>query len=187
MYICSLSFKFCLSLSFYRISNHLIFQGFLAARTSQRNDLLHVPVVNLNTTANNSFRSTVGSSQYRRSSFYDDEDDNDDEIEMEYQLKSNSKTIGNNSLLSDLENLNNDEENPNHVQSSSLNETARRLLVLGTIRPSKSFYKDLSEADIEYLMDYFRRMRNTNRKISSDEMNQELKAKLIEYKPKMCK
>lgn len=94
-----------------------------------------------------------------------------------------------NSSISDLENFNDEEEeNKNEEQRSSLlNDNARRLLVLGTIRPSKSFYKDLPASDIEHLMEYFQRMRHSNRKISSEEINQELKTKSVEYKPKMCK
>ncbi len=113
---------------------------------------------------------------------------------MEYkfnQSKINPTPVGNDSSLSDLENLNNDEDddkNPNNERRKSLlNEYARRLLILGTIRPSKTFYKDLPESDVEYLMEYFRRMRITNRKLTSEEINQELKTKFIEYTPKICK
>ncbi|CAF3114921.1 unnamed protein product, partial [Rotaria sp. Silwood2] len=69
--------------------------------------------------------------------------------------------------------------------SSLLNEYARRLFILGTIRPSKTFYKDLPEADVEHLMEYFRRMRKTNRTITSEEINQELQNKFVQYKPKI--
>jgi hypothetical protein len=96
--------------------------------------------------------------------------------------------IGHNSSVSDVENLSDDEENDNVEQRSSLlNDSARRLLVLGTIRPSKSFYRDLPASDIQHLMEYFKRMRNANRKISSEEINQELITKSTEYKPKICK
>jgi len=69
---------------------------------------------------------------------------------------------------------------------SLLDESSRRLLVLATIRPSKTFYRDLPEADVDHLMAYFRKMRNTNRRLTSEEINQDLKATIIEYKPKMC-
>jgi hypothetical protein len=152
-----------------------------------------MPIVDPNTTANNRPRTSVESSQYRRNSLH-----NDNQIETEYkskQMRINPTPISirNNLSLSDLENLNDDdddeeEENRNNEQRSSLlSENARRLLVLGTIRPSKTFYKNLSESDIQYLMEYFHRMKNTNRKMTSEEINQELKKTLIEYKPKMCK
>ena len=87
-----------------------------------------------------------------------------------------------------MENNHNEEENDNLDQRPSvLNESARRLLVLGTIRPSRTFYRDLPAADVEHLMEYFQRMRNANRKITSEEINQELSTKSTEYKPKMCK
>lgn len=87
-----------------------------------------------------------------------------------------------------MENDEDADENGNPDQRPSvLNENARRLLVLGTIRPSRTFYRDLPAADIEHLMEYFQRMRNSNRKITSEEINQELSTKSTEYKPKMCK
>ena len=36
-------------------------------------------------------------------------------------------------------------------------------------------------------MEYFRRMKNTHQQISSEEINQELSTKFVEYKPKICK
>ena len=80
------------------------------------------------------------------------------------------------------------EEMPNarERRASLLTENTRRLLVLGSIRPSRTFYKDLPESDVEYLMEYFRRMRQHNRTVNSDEINQELTKKLGEYKPKIC-
>ncbi|CAF5181458.1 unnamed protein product, partial [Rotaria magnacalcarata] len=95
------------------------------------------------------------------------------ETESKYkQIKAYSTQVtladeNNSSSTSDLEyQNNNDEENTNIEQRNSLlNEYARRLLILGTIRPSKTFYKDLSEDDVEHLMEYFRRMRKSNRKL----------------------
>lgn len=95
---------------------------------------------------------------------------------------------GHNSSESDFGNDNDEEEDINGDQRPSvLNENARRLLVLGTIRPSRTFYRDLPAADIEHLMEYFQKMRNSNRKMTSEEINQELSNKSVEYKPKMCK
>jgi hypothetical protein len=72
-------------------------------------------------------------------------------------------------------------------RASLLDESTRRLLVLGTIRPSKTFYKDLSDGDIEHLMEYFHRIRVNNRTMTSDQINHELASRLTEYKPKICK
>lgn len=154
-------------------------KGTTVSRASQRNDVLHIPVINLNTKMNIKPK-TPG--EYRRDSL-----NVDYPIEREY-LKINHH----NSSISDVENLsdNNEEvEDNSNVErrSSILNNSARRLLVLGTIRPSKTFYRDLPASDVQYLMEYFQRMRNTNRKISSDEINRELTTKSTEYKPKMCK
>jgi len=90
-----------------------------------------------------------------------------------------------------LENVNDNEEDEeenqnNKRRSSLLDDYSRRLLVLGTIRPSKTFYRDLPQSDVEHLMEYFHRMRNGNQKMSSEEINQELRTQFIEYKPKMC-
>jgi hypothetical protein len=132
-------------------------------------------VVDINSMAPNDPRS----SQNRRNSF-----NNDNDIETEYKLKSYDH---HNSSASDLEHNHDDEEHPSGERRPSLlNESSRRLLILGTIRPSRSFYKDLPESDVEYLMEYFRRMKITNKKVSSEEINQELKTKLTEYKPKIC-
>jgi len=172
----------------YRRNSTKINDGTSTSRTQQRNEVLHIPIINLNTTDNNKSRLSIGSLEYRRNSF-----NNNNQMETEYrsnQLKINPTPLGNNSSLSDLENLNDDDEDDdeNHERRKTLlNEYGRRLLVLGTIRPSKTFYKDLPESDVEYLMGYFRQMRNTNRKLTSEEINQELKTKLIEYQPKICK
>ncbi len=95
------------------------------------------------------------------------------------------------SSASDNEDENNNdegEENPDaEWRKGLLSEGARRLFVLGTIRPSRTFYRNLPASDVQYLMDYFQRMRNSNRKVSSEEINQELTNKSTEYKPKMCK
>jgi hypothetical protein len=77
----------------------------------------------------------------------------------------------------------NDDE---HERSSSLNDHARRLLLLGTIRPSKTFYKHMSDADAGHLMDYFRQMKANNQRVTSDEINEELGKQTVEYKSKIC-
>jgi len=138
--------------------------------------------------------SSIQSYQDRRYSF---NSDNDDLIEHEHRSKQMKKystpsnVEENTSSTSDLDNMNDDdddEENLKSEQNSSvLNENARRLLVLGTIRPSKTFYKNLPEADVEHLMEYFRRMKNTHQRKTSEEINQELATKFVEYKPKICK
>ena len=145
-----------------------------ASRISQRNDSLHVP-----TDGNLRPKTSVDSSAYRRTS-WNPETPN-------YRLnefRMDTTPAGQNSSESDHD----EEENINPDQRPSvLNESARRLLVLGTIRPSRTFYRDLPAADIEHLMEYFQKMRNSNRKITSEEINQELSNKSVEYKPKMCK
>lgn len=134
-----------------------VFLDASTSRTSHRNDFLHV------STDDNP------RSGYRRNSWNPD-------VQME------TTPAGQNSSESE------EDENINPDQRPSvLNDNARRLLVLGTIRPSRTFYRDLPAADIEHLMEYFQRMRNTNRKITSEEINQELSNKSVEYKPKMCK
>jgi len=131
--------------------------------------------------------SSIQSFQYRRNSFYSD---NDDQIENQYKLKQTKKyttprSIGENTpSTSELDNTNDDDD---ENQSGLLNENARRLLVLGTIRPSKTFYKNLPEADVDHLMEYFRRMKNIQQRMTSEEINQELATKFVEYKPKICK
>ena len=72
-------------------------------------------------------------------------------------------------------------------RSSLLDDNARRLLLLGTIRPSKTFYKNLPEADVDHLMNYFRRMKTSNQTVSSEELNEELATTNAEYKSKICK
>jgi hypothetical protein len=133
--------------------------------------------------------SSIQSFQYRRNSF---NSDNDDLIENQYKLKQTKKyttprSIGENTpSTSELDNTN-DDDGDDENQSGLLNENARRLLVLGTIRPSKTFYKNLPEADVDHLMEYFRRMKNTQQRMTSEEINQELATKFLEYKPKICK
>jgi len=138
--------------------------------------------------------SSIQSFQYRRNSFYSD---NDDQIENQHKLKQTKKyptprNIDENTpSTSELDNTMDDDGNdedlkPEH-QSGLFNENARRLLVLGTIRPSKTFYKNLPEADVDHLMEYFRRMKNIQQRMTSEEINQELATKFVEYKPKICK
>ena len=195
------------------------------ARTSQRNDVLRMPVINLNQTNQNEIRtksniynvndqrrnqtnnsygrtksalvdSSTQSFQYPRNSLTSD---NDDQIEHEHRSKQTKtdttpRNAGEyNSSPSELDNTN-DEGDENENESSQrkrrpslLNDNTRRLLVLGTIRPSKTFYKNLPQADVDHLMDYFRRMKNTQQRINSEDINQELANKYVEYKPKICK
>jgi len=130
--------------------------------------------------------------QYGRNSLYSDEE----QAENEYKIKQLKKHLTrrssgeNSSSVSDLDNASADEGDDNtkrERRSSLLNENTRRLLVLGTIRPSKTFYKNLPEADVAHLMEYFRRMKNTQQRMTSEEINQELATKFVEYKPKICK
>ena len=123
---------------------------------------------------------------------YQQQSDNDEYMENDYRSNQSRKyptsqaTRGNTSSTSDVEN--DDEEHDNgDGQSGVLDANARRLLVLGTIRPSRTFYRNLPEADVNHLMDYFRRMKQTQQRVTSDEINQELAMKYVEYKPKMCK
>lgn len=139
--------------------------------------------------------SSAQSAQYNRTML----SDNDEQYDYEQKLKQAKvyptprTTAEFNSSASDLENGNdeaeeNERENENREhQASSLNDNTRRLLVLGTIRPSKTFYKNLSDNDVNHLMDYFRRMKNTQQKVTSEDINQELATKYREYKPKICK
>ncbi|CAF2468341.1 unnamed protein product [Rotaria sp. Silwood2] len=194
--------------------------GLQSGRTTQRNDLLYVPVINLNNMAQNQPRitsgftyvndnrqsrtvntnertkpilvdSTIQSYQYRRNSF---NSDNDDQIENEHRSKQIKKyptpisAEENISSSSDVDQYNDNGDDDNlkrERRPSLLNENARRLLILGTIRPSKTFYKNLSDADADHLMEYFRRMKNTHQKMTSDEIHQELTTKFVEYKPKI--
>jgi len=161
-------------------------QGSSNSRTSQRSDVLRLPVININDKA---AVSTKSSEALRRYSL-----NLNIQTETDFRLKLNPTPMNHESSVSDI---NNDDEDDDYGddgegnlnterRASLLNDSARRLLVLGTIRPSKTFYKDLPTADVEHLMEYFQRMRHVNRRITSEEINQELKAKSIEYKPKMC-
>ncbi|CAF1215086.1 unnamed protein product [Adineta steineri] len=128
---------------------------------SKRYNLLHMPVINL-------YSMTQNEQQISSQSSVQSSINNDNQIE-------NFSTTINDTHLEDI----NRERRP-----SLLNENTRRLLLLGTIRPSKTFYKDLPEVDVEQLMEYFRRMRNTNIKMTSEEISQELKTQFTEYKSK---
>lgn len=98
------------------------------------------------------------------------------------------------SSTSDLENANDEDEHDEGTNTnargerrpSMLDDNARRLLMLGTIRPSKTFYRNLPDADADHLMEYFRRMKHTNHRATSEEINEEMATKIVEYKPKMC-
>ncbi|CAF1354463.1 unnamed protein product, partial [Didymodactylos carnosus] len=98
----------------------------------------------------------------------------------QHQMTTTTPASGNDSSYSDKD------EKMEHRErrSSLLNDNARRLLILGTIRPSRTFYNHLPEEDIQHLMDYFKRMRNRTRR-TSEEINNDLKQNYIEYKPKI--
>lgn len=91
-----------------------------------------------------------------------------------------------NSFSDDESNGENEEMSRLEQRRASLTESSRRLLLLGTIRPSKTFYRDLPDGDVEYLMEYFRRMRINQKPVNSEEINEELTKKFVEYKPKLC-
>ncbi|CAF3473703.1 unnamed protein product [Rotaria sordida] len=202
-----------------RLSSSKNTDGLQSARTSQRSDILHVPVINLNDIAHNQPRipssstnvndnrqsrtvnknertkpsvvdSTIQSFQYRRNSL---NSDNDDQIESEHKSKQIKKyptpmsAEENTSSPSDFDYGDDDDDNnlKRERRPSLLNDNARRLLILGTIRPSKTFYKNLSDADADHLMEYFRRMKTTHQRMTSEEIHQELTTKFVEYKPKI--
>ena len=133
-------------------------------------------MVNLNEKTNIKSKTPAESPSYRRGSL---------NVDNEYAKMNQS------SSASDIENENNNDEGEENRdaewRAGVLSEGARRLLVLGTIRPSRTFYQHLPASDVQFLMEYFQRMRNSNRKLSSEEINQELTTKSTEYKPKMCK
>ncbi|CAF3678522.1 unnamed protein product [Rotaria sp. Silwood1] len=171
-----------------RRSSAKITDGTTSSRPAQRSDSLRMPTIYLNHMGNNESKTATQLSQYRRSSLNDDNYiENENKIK---QIKNYPTPITpdneNNSSSSDFECTNNNENNLNREQPSSLlNDYARRLFILGTIRPSKTFYKDLPQDDVEHLMEYFRRMRKTNQTLTSEEINQELQNKFVEYKPKI--
>lgn len=192
-----------------------------SARTSQRNDVLRMPVINLNNTTQNDSRlksniiyvndnrqtrtgntygqtkstlvdSSIQSYQNHQNNSFNS--DHDDQIDIQHKSKQTKKyptprsAEENTSTTSDLDDVDDTDDNvKRECRSSLLNENARRLLVLGTIRPSKTFYKNLPDADVDHLMEYFRRMKNTQRKVTSEEINEEFSNKYVEYKPKICK
>ena len=206
--------------------------GLPSARSSQRPDLLHMPVININELTRNDVRTTLSFTNFNdqsqqqqqqqqisrpvrpvqtnertksifvesskeslvhhRQSFSSDHDEQNDNDEDEIQAKAIRKyptpahTEENNTSISDVENLPVEENVDQEVSTKKLDENARRLLMLGTIRPSRTFYRNLPEADVDHLMTYFRRMKQTNQKVNSEEINQELAAKHVEYKPKIC-
>lgn len=168
------------------------------ARTSQRNDVLRMPVINLNQTAHRQDRSKSNliDTSYQYNQTTNSDNDELSEYEHRFQLPKTYPTPRNpaefNSSASELDNTyderdeNNETENGNRERSGSLlNDSTRRLLVLGTIRPSKTFYKNLSTNDVDHLMDYFRRMKNNQQRVTSEDINQELASKHVEYKPKI--
>ncbi|CAF1061835.1 unnamed protein product [Rotaria sordida] len=166
-----------------RRSSAKIIDDTTSNRPTQQSDSFRMPTIYLNHMSHNELKTPTQSSRFRRISLNDDNG-----IENEHkskQLKSyptpTTPDDENNALSSD----DNEENFPKERRSSLLNDNARRLLILGTIRPSRTFYKDLPEDDVEHLMEYFRRMRKTHRTITSEEINQELQNKFIEYKPKI--
>ena len=211
--------------------------GFPSARASQRQDLLHMPIININDMTRSEHRTPTGTvisahdypptvrqtrtaPAYERtkSTFVDSSreslgirrnsfsSDHDGSVERGHRLKQMRKyptptgTEENNTSVSDVENMHvnnteddlhrepevNDPPETRERRASLLNENARRLMTLGTIRPSKTFYKNLPEADVNHLMKYFRRMKTTSQRVTSEEINQELANKHVEYKPKIC-
>lgn len=133
---------------------------------------------------------------HHRNSFSSDHDENGD---FEHQTRASIRKYPtpaasevNNTSVSDVEHLpaeetvDKDESIRQDGQTGQLDENARRLLLLGTIRPSKTFYRNLPEADVNHLMNYFRRMKQTQQKVTSEEINKELAAKHVEYQPKIC-
>jgi hypothetical protein len=198
------------------------YTGLQSERASQRTDVLHMPVINLNNAGKSGARSlsnvthvndhrqtrTVNTYGRTKSTLVDPTTEpyryrgysltsnNDDQIEYEQKLKQIKKDPSaisageNSSSASDLDNTYDDEYGDNlkiERRPSLLNDGARRLLMLGTIRPSKTFYKNLPQADADHLMEYFRRMKTTNQRVTSEEINEELATKIVEYKPKICK
>ncbi|CAF1242987.1 unnamed protein product [Adineta steineri] len=176
-----------------------------SGRTTQRNDVLHMPVIYLNNANRNEPRinRTINTYGQTKSTFnepsmesyryrgYSLNSENDEQLD--YLQRLNQKKLyplprENVSSTSDLDNINDDEYNDDgnrERRGSLLDDNARRLLVLGTIRPSKTFYKNLPDADADHLMEYFRRMKNTQHRATSEEINEELATKIVEYKPKM--
>ena len=130
-----------------------------------------------------------------RNSIHSDRDELNETVNQLNQLKKYTtprSDAENSASPSDLDNTNvvDDDDYENLKQDSQtglLNDNARRLLVLGTIRPSRTFYKNLPEADVDHLMEYFRRMKHTQQRLTSEEINAELATKYVEYKPKICK
>ena len=206
--------------------------GFPSARPSQRQDLLHMPVININDLTRHEVRTTSSftsindqqqqqqifrpgrptqTNERTKSTFVDSSkeslprhrysfsSEHDEPIDdEEYQPKpirpnpTPAQTEEPNTSISDVEHLpaneNGDQEELNQPDGSpsALDDNARRLLLLGTIRPSRTFYRNLPESEVNHLMTYFRRMKQANQKVTSEEINQELAAKHVEYKPKIC-
>ncbi|CAF0998451.1 unnamed protein product [Adineta ricciae] len=132
------------------------------ARNSSRKagKLLHMPIINLCSMINGEANSSLNETK--------------DELSSITTFCDNHV---NDSIITDSENLNRER------RPSLLNENTRRLLVLDTIRPSKTFNSDLPEADVDELMKYFRRMKNT--KMTAEAFNQEYQTQFKEYKLKI--
>ena len=221
-------------------SLHSSLGGLSTTRTSQRSDLLHMPIINLNEMSRNGVRRLANlaatkvnqqnvrptqlafaderskstwtnepllSRAYRRNSLSSIPDET---FRRAYQtttqaaFSTTANDRQNNSFMSDMDheiddcndddNKNDDEDDDDgnkrtvdqKRRSSLLDDSARRLLRLGTIRPSKTFYKNLPEADVDHLMNYFRRLKSSNQAVSSEELNDELATTNVGYKPKIC-
>ncbi|CAF0875575.1 unnamed protein product [Adineta ricciae] len=121
---------------------------------------LHMPVINLYSMINGEANSSMNETK--------------DEFSSVITISDNHV---NDSIITDSENLD------RARRPSLLNENTRRLPVLSTIRPSKTFYRDLPEADVDELMEYFRRMKNT--KMTSEAFNQEYQTQFKDYKLKI--
>ena len=153
-----------------------------SSRSNARSDFLHMPVIDLNQMAPHEPRSIMKHSDRRRSSVNEEGTEH-----RPHPTKRNSSPVNSDEQRSsDSDGDDDAEARERQRRTSLLTDNTRRLLVLGSIRPSRTFYKDLPEGDVEYLMEYFRRMRQHNRKMTSEEINQELTTKLGEYKPKIC-
>lgn len=209
-FLCIISARKYIDLNINSLDHLCILLGLQSARAAQRTDVLRVPVINLNNMAQNQRRvsSSSGSGADNRQNRHEIikvstnhrssiDSDNDYRVESIYRSKqikkystpmSGEENVSSTSDVDQPQDDGEDNDDPNRERRSSLlNENARRLLILGTIRPSRTFYKNISEADADHLMEYFRKMKASHQKLTSEEINQELSTKLVEYKPKICK
>ncbi|UJR13486.1 hypothetical protein I4U23_000500 [Adineta vaga] len=134
-----------------------------------RSKLLHMPVINLYSMTDQTRRPSIDNSLINEMKDY----------------SSSMLTVDESDKLLDQSIISNGETISRERRLSFLNENTRRLFRLGTIRPSKTFYKDLPEADVDELMEYFRRIRHKNQQMTSEEFNQEYQTQFKGYKPKI--